>query len=122
MITLILSEHLDLVSNKKHSKFHYKRTIALCVMTEMTKIRKTHEDNWIRRLATQFPYSMNDRIDSLEYKDLYNCEYAKFISEKDSTRRISWANKESGDARVKLKSDEYMSNVIDKLMDIIKQK
>ena len=30
LITLILSEHLDLVSIKKHLKFHYQRTIALC--------------------------------------------------------------------------------------------
>ena len=33
LITLVLSEHLDLVSIKKYSKFHYKRTIALCVIT-----------------------------------------------------------------------------------------
>ena len=33
LITLILSEHLDLVFIKKHSKFHYERTIALSVMT-----------------------------------------------------------------------------------------
>ena len=36
LITLISSEHLDLVSIKKHSKFHYKRTIALCVMGAFT--------------------------------------------------------------------------------------
>ena len=29
---LILSEHLDLVSIKKYLKFHYQRTIALCVI------------------------------------------------------------------------------------------
>ena len=33
LIILILSEHLDLVSIKKHSKFHCKQTIALSVIT-----------------------------------------------------------------------------------------
>ena len=32
LINLILSEHLDLVYIKKHLKFQYKRTIALCVI------------------------------------------------------------------------------------------
>ena len=33
LITLILSERLDLLFIKKYSKFHYKRTIALSVIT-----------------------------------------------------------------------------------------
>ena len=57
----------------------------------ITKIRKQHEDNWIRVLGTQFPYGMNDRIDSLQNKDLFNCEYAKFISSKNASRKRSWA-------------------------------
>jgi hypothetical protein len=55
----------------------------------VTARRKAFEDNWIRAIATQYPYGLNDRIDSLENKNLYNCEYAKFISSKQ--RRIrSW--------------------------------
>ena len=59
---------------------------------EITQIRKVHEDNWIRSLHTQYPYGCNDRIDSLENKAIYNCEFAKFKSAK-SKRRRSWANK-----------------------------
>ena len=70
----------------------------LCVIDEnITKIRKEHEDRWIRVLKTQFPYGANDRIDSLPNKDIYNCEYAKFISCKDSSRKRSWAARQQGD-------------------------
>ena len=62
----------------------------------ITKIRKEHEDRWIRVLKTQFPYGVNDRIDSLPNKDIYNCEYAKFISCKDSSRKRSWAGRQQG--------------------------
>ena len=46
-------------------------------------------DNWIRALHTQYPYGCNDRIDNLENKGLYNCEFAKFISYRGERRR-SW--------------------------------
>ena len=56
----------------------------------VTARRKAIEDNWIRRVATQYPYGLNDRIDSLKDKNLYNCEYAKFISSKERRTR-SWS-------------------------------
>ena len=58
----------------------------------ITKIRKKLEDVWIMRLHTQYPYGCNDRIDSLEFKASYNCEFAKFKSIKVKRQR-SWNNK-----------------------------
>ena len=55
----------------------------------VSHVRKKCEDNWIRRLGTQFPYGLNDRIDNLPDKNKYNCEYAKFISQKVGRKR-SW--------------------------------
>ena len=56
-----------------------------------TILRKGFEDGWIRKLHTQYPFGCNDRIDSLENKGYYNCEFAKFISVK-SKRRRSWGS------------------------------
>ena len=57
----------------------------------ITGNRKGFEDSWIRRLHTQYPYGCNDRIDSLENKGYFNCEFSKFISVKSSRRR-SWSS------------------------------
>ena len=64
----------------------------LVIDAATTLIRKQIEDNWIRKLHTQFPYGCNDRIDSLKDKWLYNCEFAKFISPKPKRAR-SWKKK-----------------------------
>ena len=59
-----------------------------------TSIRKGLEDSWIRKLHTQYPFGCNDRIDTLENKGYYNCEFAKFVSVKGKRRR-SWSSKPS---------------------------
>ena len=41
LITLILSKYLDLVFIKKHSKFHYKQTEALCVITYQSLLKSS---------------------------------------------------------------------------------
>ena len=61
----------------------------------VTTVRKRAEDHWIRRMGTQFPYGLNDRIDSLPNKNSFNCEYAKFLSPK-GTRKRSWGTSRNG--------------------------
>jgi len=78
--------------------------------SSITKERKLCEDNWIRKLYTQYPYGCNDRIDSLENKGRYNCEFAKFISCK-SKRKRSWGN--SG---VNSNDNIDISTIVDELL------
>lgn len=78
-----------------------------------TKIRKDLEDNWIRKMHTQFPYGCNDRIDNLKDKWKYNCEFAKFISCK-SARRRTWSKKNRS-----LVSDVNVNNITDDLFNLV---
>lgn len=80
----------------------------------ITKIRKEYEDRWIRVLKTQFPYGINDRIDSLANKDSYNCEYAKFISCKDCSRKRSWADRQQSDL-----SQVVIDNILGELLRLV---
>ena len=73
--------------------------------------RKGFEDGWIRKLHTQYPFGCNDRIDSLENKGYYNCEFAKFISVKCSRKR-SWG---TGSGSVDL------SNIVNTLLLIVNE-
>ena len=81
--------------------------------TSVTKLRKNIEDHWIRLLKTQFPYGINDRIDNLDNKHIYACEYAKFISSK-SPRRRTWAKEKT--------FEPYNTNILDKLIELISSK
>ena len=60
-----------------------------------------------------YPYGCNDRIDSLDNKSSYSCEFAKFISIKTQRKR-SWASSGS-------KSNVFneIVNIVDKLIEFI---
>ena len=62
--------------------------------TCITAKRKDLEDGWVQKLHSQYPYGCNDRIDSLQNKAIYNCQYAKFISSKFQRKR-SWSKSSS---------------------------
>lgn len=81
----------------------------------VTQIRHKYEGDWIRTLGTQFPYGMNDRIDSLENKNTFNCEFAKFVSQKGKRKR-TWGNGSS----VNSVSDMNINDIVDKLILIVK--
>ena len=81
----------------------------------ITTIRKNHEDDWIMKLHTQYPYGCNDRIDSLKNKNLYNCEFAKFISPKIKRRR-SWKSSCGGANNNSVDFDSIVSSLIDILL------
>ena len=83
--------------------------------TTITTIRKNHEDDWIMKLHTQYPYGCNDRIDSLKNKNVYNCEFAKFISPKIKRRR-SWNSNRGGTDSNSVDFDCIVSSLIDILL------
>ena len=79
-----------LQGNGRISEFRSAVNKKAAIDKTITAIRKEHEDKWVRSLHTQFPYGLNDRIDSLKNKWMFNCEFAKFWSPKNCDRKRSW--------------------------------
>ena len=71
----------------------------------------------IRTMHSQYPFGCNDRIDSLQDKWKYNCEFAKFVSPKPKRQR-SWSITciSNSDAT----SEPYVSAIVDERLTLLR--